>query len=71
MQRSGFTKIAIAAVFCFAAVVPSPAQTFTTLVNFDGSNGSVTSTPWSKASTEASTALQAAAEPAEKAPSSA
>jgi uncharacterized repeat protein (TIGR03803 family) len=42
MQRSGFTKIAIAAVFCVAAVVPSPAQTFTTLVNFDGSNGSVT-----------------------------
>jgi uncharacterized repeat protein (TIGR03803 family) len=40
MNKIGFGKIAcIAAVFCMASAVASPAQTFTTLVSFDQTNG--------------------------------
>lgn len=40
MEKLGLVKINfIVVVFCAAAVIAAPAQTFTTLVNFDGSNG--------------------------------
>jgi uncharacterized repeat protein (TIGR03803 family) len=40
MRKSEFMKVAcIVAVFCVATAVASSAQTFTTLANFDGSNG--------------------------------
>jgi hypothetical protein len=40
VENPGFGKITcIIAAFCLATAIGSPAQTFTTLLSFDGKNG--------------------------------
>ena len=44
-QRSGWKATCFAFVFCAAVTITAPAQTFTTLKNFDGTNGSFPNSP--------------------------
>jgi hypothetical protein len=40
MRKIGFGNLVrVIAAFCVASAIASPAQTFTTLVRFDGTNG--------------------------------
>jgi hypothetical protein len=41
LRRAAFRNILIVFVSCAVLVMASPAQTFTTLVNFDGTNGAI------------------------------